>query len=59
MDLQDSVISLNNLVPIIRTTADTYNQVINVLGFSEGVDILLLGIGGYGKIRAVHETRQA
>ena len=59
MDLQDHVISLNNLVPIIRTTADTYNQVINVLGFSEGVDILLLGVGGYGKIRAVQETRQA
>jgi len=33
MDLQNSVISLNNLVPIIRTTADTYIQVINVLGF--------------------------
>jgi hypothetical protein len=39
--VQDRVVLLNNLVPIIRS-ADTVGEV-NVIGFAEDVDILLLG----------------
>lgn len=50
IDPTDRTILINSLlVPIVRTTPDTYNQVmINVVGFAEGVDILLLSVGEDG-----------